>query len=176
MAVASLGLCILVLHADMPVRHRPTCLHQVCRQQLSWSTSRLCPSWLCLPSTSTRARSSAVQHMHVLSRHRGHPSCHLRTGIGSVARVLHCLARSGTACHVPATVWHDLARRPAPKVSLPRKIADLKKACSVRGYHGAFPRTEQTEAWSVQRASHTRGTSQILGRRTQMVQSYAPSK
>ena len=37
-AVASLGLCILVLHADMPVRHRPTCLHQVCRQQLSCPT------------------------------------------------------------------------------------------------------------------------------------------
>ena len=36
--------------------------------------------------------------------------------------------------------------------------------------------TEQTEAWSVQRASHTWGTSQILGRKTQMVQSYAPSK
>ena len=102
----SFGLCTLVLHADMPVRHRPTCLHQVCRQQLSWSTSRLCPSWLCLPSTSTRARSSAVQHIHVLSRHRGHPSCHLRTGIGSVAKVLHCLARSGTACHVPATVFY----------------------------------------------------------------------
>ena len=105
-AVASLGLCTLVLHAYTLVRHRPTCLHQACCQQVSWTTSRLCPSWLCLPSTSTRARSSAVQHIHVLSRHRGHPSCHLRTGIGSVARVLHCLPRSGTACHVPATVFY----------------------------------------------------------------------
>ena len=105
-AVASLGLCTLVLHAYTLVRHRRTCLHQVCCQQVSWTTSRLCPSWLCHPSTSTRARSSAVQHIHVLSRHRGRPSCHLRTGIGSVAKVLHCLARSGTAWHVPATVFY----------------------------------------------------------------------
>ena len=101
----SFGLCTLVLHADTPLSHRRTCLHQVCCQQVSWSTSRLCPSWLCLPSTSTRARSSAVQHIHVLSRHRGHPSCHLRTGIGSVAKVLHCLARFGTVWHVPGTVF-----------------------------------------------------------------------
>ena len=101
----SFGLCTLVLHADTPLSHRRTCLHQVCCQQVSWSTSRLCPSWLCLPPTSTRARSSAVQHIHVLSRHRGHPSCHLRTDIGSVAKVLHCLARFGTVWHVPGTVF-----------------------------------------------------------------------
>ena len=105
-AVASLGLCILVLHADMPVRHRPTCLHQVCRQQLSCPTWWPClPVWPCLPSTSTRARSSAVQHIHVLNRHRRHPSCHLRTGIGSVAKFLHDLPRSGTVCHGSGTVF-----------------------------------------------------------------------
>ena len=104
-AVASLGLCTLVLHAYTLVRHRRTCLHQACCQQVSWSTSRFCPSWLCLPSTSTRACSSAVQHIHVLNRHRRHPSCHLRTGIGSVAQVLHDLPRSGTACHGSGTVF-----------------------------------------------------------------------